>query len=435
MMPTAFALRRYASRRGHARLGVLSMKLLISDMLDAYRADLSNAARTRFSESDPTWLAFGTQLQRAISLPNAERTAYLRAGASKLANESTRGPLTSAIGTLARDLEANADSNVAVCTAVMFVAEDAEDAGAFAVATLMLDFARVLVAQDAVRLQGRLLSGQARILRKIGESDAALELYGEVADMGAIHGDQELVVRSHLGQAALARTRGNYPQSRAEYLAALDVVGATDPLQGLQVNAHHGLLIVSAIAKDFDAALRHGSLALAAARTDDQRVELLLNLAAVCYDVGWFRSSLHGYLHALARGRTERIRIPAFGGAAVAAARLHETETVHTLTNAGAALLTHGRLEYELADMTREFAEAYGHLGDVERYARYQHEALERARRGGFFEIIHRLETFQRPSPVAQLHDVVLTGDALAVATDLASGDSEELLLAAVSGG
>lgn len=411
------------------------MQLLISDVLDAYRADLSNAGRSRLSDRDPAWLAFGTQLQRAISLPNAERTSYLRTASSQLAEESTQSALTSAMGALAGAPVEGAAFHVALCTAAMLVAEDAEDMGAFALATLMLDFARVLVGLDEIRLQGRLLAHQGRILRKIGEFDAALERYAEIADMGAIHGDQELVVRSHLGQGALARTRGNYPQSRAEYLAALNSAGATDPVQGLQVNAHHGLLVVAAIAKDFDAALRHGSLALAVARTDDQRVELLLNLASVCYDVGQFRSALHGYLQVLAQGRIDRLRPAAFGGAVVAAARLHETGTVHTLTKAAASLLTHGRLEYELADMTREFAEAYSHLGDAEQYARHRQEALARARRGGFFEILHRLETFQPTSRVVQPRDVVLTGDALDVARQLASGDSEELLLAAVGDG
>lgn len=414
------------------------MQLSISDVLDAYRADLSNADRSQFSASDPTWLAFGTQLQRAVSLPNAERAAYLRAGASRLVDESTASsltsPLTSAIGALARD--AGEDPyHVTLCAAGMFVAADAEDAGAFALATLMLDFTRALVGQNEVQLQGRMLGRQARILRKIGELDAALELYVEIADMGTTHGDHELVASSHLGKGVVARVRGNYPQARAEFLAALDSAAVTDALRDLHVSAYHGLLVVSAIAKDFDAALKYGSLALAAACSDEQRVELLINLASVCYDAGRYRSSLHGYLHALAEGRIQRIRIAAFGGAAVAAARLHETETVNTLVTAAASLLTHGRLEYELADMTREFAEAYAYLGDADRFVRYQQDALERARRGGFFEIIHRLETFLPPPTVAQPHEVVLTTDALAVARELASGDPDELLVAALSGG
>ena len=145
------------------------MRLSISEVVDAYRADLSNANRAHFSESDTTWLAFGTQLQRAVSLSPGERAAYLRVGASKLANESTHQALSSAIGALAADDDGSVDWGNALCTAAMFVSADAEDAGAFALATLLLDFARVLVNQDEVLLQGRMASGrQARILRKLG---------------------------------------------------------------------------------------------------------------------------------------------------------------------------------------------------------------------------------------------------------------------------
>ena len=49
--------------------------------------------------------------------------------------------------------------------------------------------------------------------------------------------------------------------------------------------------------------------------------------------------------------------------------------------------------EFELADMSREFAEAYAYLGDVEQWSWYRDEALDRARRGKYFEIVHRLES------------------------------------------
>jgi tetratricopeptide (TPR) repeat protein len=410
------------------------MQLSISDVLDAYRADLSNANRTQFSASDSTWLAFGTQLQRAASLPPAERTTYLRSGASRIATESAHDGLAKTIGSLTEDVTRDGGTPAAICAAAMFVSDDAENAGAIALATLLLDFARVLVGPDEIVLQGRMLGRQGRILRKIGELDAALERFAEVAALGETHGEQELLALAHVGKGVVARVRGNYPLARGEYLAALDSPAASDAIREHHVDAHHGLLVVSAIAKDFDAALRHGSLALAAVRSDERRVELLLNLASVCYDVGRFRASLHGYLQSLAESRIQRVRIAAFGGSAVAAARLHDAETVNALAEAAGTLLLHGRLEYELADMSREFAEAYAYLGDMERSARYQHEALDRARRRGFFEIIHRVETFVPPAP-APTTEVVLTNDALAVASQMASGDSEELLLAAVGRG
>jgi tetratricopeptide (TPR) repeat protein len=407
------------------------MPLSTSDVLDAYRADLSNAGRSEFSDGDATWLAFGTLLQRAASLPSGDRGPYLQTAAAKIAGSiEGNGSLREAIGMLG----ATGDSPGALCTAVSLLAVEVEDAGAFALATAMLDFARILVGFGEVRLQGRLLAQQARILRKIGEIELSRDLFDDVEEMGRTYGDGELIARAHLGKGVLARVRGNYPEARQEFDAVLAVAGDSPELRELRVHAHNGLLIVSAIAQDFDRALRHGAMAIAGAGSEPLRVDLQQNLAAICYDIGQYRAALNTYLHVLAAEPPIRVRIGCFGGAAVAASRLGEAGTLDALAAAAAPLLVQRGHEFELADMTREFADAYTYLGDVERSAAYREEALERARRGKYFEIIHRVEALT--SAVARRpRSVALTGDALAVAAHLASGDSDELLAAAVSSG
>jgi len=152
--------------------------------------------------------------------------------------------------------------------------------------------------------------------------------------------------------------------------------------------------------------------------------------------VGQFRSGLHGYLHVLAAARSQRVRLGAFGGAALAAARLGDALMVNALVEVAAPMLSHPGPEFELADMTREFAEAYAWLNDVERWRRYRDEALDRATRGGFFEIVHRIEAMAPPQRIPQTPGapkIALARDALDVAARLASGDSRELLAAAVS--
>jgi tetratricopeptide (TPR) repeat protein len=408
------------------------MPLSTSDVLDAYRADLSNAGRSEFSDSDATWLAFGTLLQRAASLPGDDRAAYLQTAAARIADSiEGNGPLRDALAMLG----SNGYPPGALCDAVGLLAGEAEDAGAFALATAMLDFARILVGLGEVLLQGRLLAQQARILRKIGEVELARDLFDEVGDMGRTHGDAELVARSHLGKAVLARVRGNYPEAREEFDAVLAVRGSSPELRELQVHAHHGLLIVSAIAQDFDRALRHGAMAVAGAAREAHRIELQQNLAAICYDVGQYRAALNAYLQVLAADPALRVRIGCFGGAAVAASRLGEAGVINALAKAVGPLLIQRGHEFELADMTREFADAYAYLGDVERSAAYREEALERARRGKFFEIVHRVDALTSAVHVRPSRAVVLTGDALEVAAHLASGDSEQLLAAAVSSG
>jgi len=408
------------------------MPLSTSDVLDAYRADLSNAGRSEFSDSDATWLAFGTLLQRAASLSSDERAAYLQTAAAKIAESiEGSGPLRDAIAMLG----SNGYPSGALCEAVGLLAGDAEDAGAFALATAMLDFTRILVGFDDVRLQGRLLAQQARILRKIGEADLARDLYDDVGALGHAHGDSELIARSHLGKGVLARVRGNYPEARQEFDAALGVPGESPELQELRVHAHHGLLIVSAIAQDFDRALKHGAMAVDGAVRETHRMELRQNLAGICYDVGHYRAALNTYLQVLAADPPLRTRIGCFGGAAVAASRLQDRPTVDALAAAASPLLVQRGHEFELADMTREFADAYAYLGDVDRSLAYREEALDRAHRGKFFEIIHRVDALTSAVQATSPRAVTLTEDALAVAAHLASGNSEELLAAAVSSG
>jgi tetratricopeptide (TPR) repeat protein len=261
------------------------------------------------------------------------------------------------------------------------------------------------------------------------------DLFDDVGEMGVTHGDAELIARSHLGKGVLARVRGNYPEARQEFDAVLAVAGESLELQELRVHAHNGLLIVSAIAQDFDRALRHGAMAVAGAASEALRTDLQQNLAAICYDVGQYRAALNTYLQVLAARPPVRIRIGCIGGAAVAASRLGEAGMIDALAADAGRLLVQRGHEFELADMTREFAEAYAYSGNTERAAAYRAEALERARRGKFFEIVHRIEALTSAVHARTPRAVVLTGDALAVAAHLASGDSDELLAAAVSSG
>ncbi|MGH7615599.1 MAG: hypothetical protein ACREPM_00045, partial [Gemmatimonadaceae bacterium] len=373
------------------------MPLSSSDVLDAYRADLSHAGKSEFSDGDASWLAFGTLLQRAVSLPAGDRARYLQTAAASMVGAASTPEMVKALDGLAAD----GTSGAALHDAVTILATEAEDAGAFALATAMLDFARILVGLAEFRLQGRLLYQQSRIFRKIGETETSAELLDDVSEITRRIHDPELEARVHLGKAALARVRGNYPLVRQEYLAVLDISGSSDEIDEGRVHAHHGLLIMAGMAGDFDTALTHGALAVQGARSEEHRLELLQNLASACYDAGQIRSALHGHLTVLASSRVERVRISAFGGAAIAAARLGDARMVDSLARAAEPLLAGTRLEWELADMSREFADAYAYLRDVSRFEHYRNEGLGRAERGKYFEILHRLESLEvRPQPV-----------------------------------
>ena len=72
------------------------MSLSTPDVLEAYRADLSNAGKIQFSDDDATWLAFGTLLQRAVKVPAADRRDFLSTGARAVVGELPNNPMTQA---------------------------------------------------------------------------------------------------------------------------------------------------------------------------------------------------------------------------------------------------------------------------------------------------------------------------------------------------
>lgn len=402
-----------------------------SDVLDAYRADLSHSAASGFSGHDASWLAFGTVLQRAAGLSASERTSYLIRGLSAITGSIDSGEST-AFASANAALIADGSLEAKLSDAALVIANEIEDAGAFALATTILDRARYLVGVSQPRLHGRNLAQQARILRKIGELDMATEVYSSVHELAVEHDDAELAARAHLGKAVIARVRGNYPEARREFLSVLEQPGGTPAIDELHSHAYHGLLIAAAVAGDFDTALAHGRVALDRARVAEHQVELLANLAGVCLLAGQHRAALNSYLRVLALASIPRIRMAAIGGAALAAAHLKLPLVVSELATAATSAAEQSGLQHETADMLREIAEALAVVGDAGAAEIYRNQALGMAQRGGFFELVHRLETMATASAPRAVTPA-LDPHALRVAYDLASGDSDELLSTALS--
>jgi tetratricopeptide (TPR) repeat protein len=402
-----------------------------SDVLDAYRADLGQSAAHELSAHDASWLAFGTVLQRAAGLGVSERTPYVVSGLRAItgaidATEST------AFASANATLHGHGSFEAKLSDASLAIANEIEDAGAFALATTILDWARYLLGASQPRLYGRNLAQQARILRKLGELDAATEAYASVHALAVEHDDAELMARAHLGRAVIARVRGNYPEARREFLAVLEQPGGTPAVDELHSHAHHGLLIAAAVAGDFDTALAHGRVALDRARDREHQMELLANVASVCLLAGQHRAALNSYLRVLAVASMPRVRLAAIGGAALAAAHLKLTPVVSELAAAATIAVGQPGHPHETADMLREIAEALTLVGEADAAKAYRDQALGMARRGGFFELVHRLETMTQAS-APHAATPALDPHALRIAYDLASGDSDELLVTALS--
>src|SRR6185312_13513966 len=170
---------------------------------------LGQSTASEFSAHDASWLAFGTVLQRASGLRASERASYGIAGLRAITGAVDAAD-SAAIASANTTLIGDDSFETKLSDAALAVANEIEDAGAFALATTILDWTRYLVGASQPRLYGRNLAQQARILRKIGELDVAAEVYTSVEELAVEHDDAELAARAHLGKAVIARVRGNY---------------------------------------------------------------------------------------------------------------------------------------------------------------------------------------------------------------------------------
>ena len=398
--------------------------------LDAYREDLSRAqGRKRLASDDEFWIILATGLRRLAQSPTRSRPATARRLSSALvtfAKQFTRPGGSSSVDgariphaasrplAIADALAQLSDPGCAstLLAEVRGVAADAEEAGAVILAREILTDARQVTTHAPALERGLVLLQLGRIARTLGDLDGALDLLHAAGDLGRADGVPELLAREAAGEAVVARTRGNYPAARALFERALEggsAVGLADVV-GL---SHHGLMIVTAEAGDFDTALRHGWRALSAARTQHTReAEMMANLAELCVRAGYDTAALGGFAAALARTSAPRIRLPALAGIAEAAARLGDASRMETAAQAIEAE-TSQVFPYETARAWLSVARARRTLGDTRAADAAAESAAVIARAHGFFEVTHRIRG-GGPTETGSLIEGRATGDKVA---------------------
>ena len=238
--------------------------------------------------------------------------------------------------------------------------------------------------------RGMILIQLGRIARSTGDLDGAQDVLATASQLAQSGDSHELEIRVAAAQAVLARTRGNYPAARKLFEKAMD--GAkTLGLADVAGVAHHGLMIVTAEAGDYDAALRHGWQAWSAARDQHAReAEMLINLAELCTRTGYDAAALGALAAALARTTIPRLRLPALAGTAAAAGRLRDAARLAVAERAIVAESTDA-FPFETARAWVAVARAKRALGDAGANTAAEKAAVI-ARAHGFFEITHRLE-------------------------------------------
>jgi tetratricopeptide (TPR) repeat protein len=385
--------------------------------LDAYREDLSRApGRRRLAAGDEFWLILATGLRRLAQAPVRSRPAAARRLSTALvalanehdrkttkrpARQRTSNERTGSPSTVAAALTQfpSAEHAHALVAEVRGAAADAEEAGAVELAREVLTDLVELSSHAPALDRGGVLLQLGRIARTLGDLDAALDMLHAAGAIGRECDVPELVTRESLGEAVVARTRGNYPAARRHFETALEGAKSLG-LADVKGMAHQGLMIVAAESGDFDAALTHGWDAVSAARAEGARLgETLCNLSHLCAKAGYDAAAARGFLAALARTTAPRVRLPALAGLAVSAGRLGDARRVDYAEQAINTEATDA-FPFETAGAWFAISRARQSLGDSNGSAAAATKAAAIAHLHGYNEITHRIE---RSTPVVRV--------------------------------
>ncbi|AHG93857.1 hypothetical protein J421_6322 (plasmid) [Gemmatirosa kalamazoonensis] len=381
---------------------------------DAYREDVARlGGRSPIGAADDAWLIAAHALARAASLGHADRPALLAAGgdAVQAVVAATRGRHAADDDAATRALDAAAaagdalhalgrllggasdgDRESAVAALQRLVAEQ-EMAGAFRLALTNLAALRLAAAPIlGARCEGLLLAQQGRAARQLGALEAARESYRAALDVARPAHATDVRARALLGMGVVANMRGNYPEARRCFRRAVVAARRAGSVE-MRRAAHQGLFIAAVTAGDIETALPHGWAALRQTSPDapDQRAEALVNLAEAGHLAGEHRAALSACLGALELSDLARIRLPAIGAAARAAAALGERRLVEHLARDLERTIGRSGQPFENAQALAAFAEALLAIGDP-RAAEYAARSSDLAAAGAFHEVRLRAE-------------------------------------------
>lgn len=358
-------------------------------LLEAYRTDIAHRRSDEpFTQHDGEWIAIGSLLSNARKVPVAQRERLLtqtRNAIQSLLGKTlwTRGPLL--------DPAPPHDARL-LSPRVRLLCEQIEDAGALHLADALLG--AYLLSGDAIDAleRGRIAALRGRFAWKRGDHVTAFQRYRRVRAIARRIGSAELEVRADVGFTVVARQRGNYPAARRAARRAVEV-GEAHGLARLAAIGHQSLMVAAVVAGDLNTAVRHSWLAYANVRGDVvEEAAHLVDTAQLFLDGGHADIASAGFAAALERRIPDRIRLPALGGAALAAARQGDRRAVERMAEAVRRAVNDGLMPYASVVARLDIAEALETIGELDAAGPFRHEAETVAGAHRYHELVHRAE-------------------------------------------
>lgn len=378
-------------------------------VLEAYATDIAHRRSDEpFSPHDGEWIAVGSLLSNARKLPVPQRERLLAQ-----ARKTIRGLLGKTLWAQGPLLDPAPPSDARTLgPRIRLLCEQIEDAGAIHLADALM--AAYLLSGDEIDAleRGRIAALRARFAWKRGDQATSLKRYRRVLAIGRRIGSAELEVRADVGFMVIARQRGNYPAARSAGRRAVKL-GEANGFTRLAALGHQSLMVAAVLAGDLNAALQHSWRAYANVRGDVvEEAAHLVDTAQLFLDAGHADLASAGFAVALERKIPDRIRLPALGGAALAAARRGDVRTVQHMADAVARAVNDGLLPYASVSGRLDIAEALETIGHLDAAEPFRHEAETVASAHRYHELVHRAErlpaTTRAPEAVQPLTPAAL---------------------------
>ncbi len=350
----------------------------------AYQTDVRDGTRWVGHPTQPHgWFSITHIAVRVAHLPPEHRLRFLQTLPEELLPDPSRRPTH-----VDHDQPRPDDPFVVAAEQFRVAAEDMERDLCFEMAYATVSAAAQIVARHDAASVLSATNHLARIVRQLGETATAEEMYQQVAVEAEQRGYPCVAGYALGGLGNLAIMRGNRPAQLQLFSRVLAIAKLDSPLESV---ARWGLMNHALAMDSLADALLHGWRVYDLSTSDEQRAGVLHNLASVALRGHFVDEAMAGLEGALRLARTSRVWLAVAATAAEAAGLVGKSSLLMTLEESGRR---HGGtpIPFEHGQWLLGLAKGWTSLGSLEAAERFTREALALAQRHEFHELSFRAD-------------------------------------------
>jgi len=352
--------------------------------MEAYTVDVGESNRWLGHPTQPHgWFSVTHIATRVASLPTERRLWFLETLPEGVLPPWDRRPTH-----VCHDCPPPTNPIAISAEQFRLVAEDMERDGCFEMAYATVSAAARLAA--TVDPSGTLSACNhlARIVRQLGETREAEELYEHVLTEARQRGFPSVAGYALTGLGNLAVMRGNRPAQLRYYRDALALAPEGSALEAA---ARWGMMNHALAVFSPADALVHGWRAYDLSSSDEERVGILTNLASVAHRAGFVEAAVNGFARALTLATTPRVWLSVASAAAPAAGAAGRVTLLQQLEGEGRSHAA-ATGPFEGSQWLLGLAQGWASVGRWEDAGRCARQGRALAQLHEFHEVVFRLD-------------------------------------------